>query len=108
MNYAKAINSILQDRGISQSDLAVKTGIAQATLSRILNNKVRVSLSSVERIAKALDLPKVILDFLAIEDDDIPPVKKRIYKLFYPQFSEIIQTIISHDDTRPQQSSDIK
>ena len=52
------INELLKARGLSQTDLARKTGIAKQTINSIIkrNNKA-IEFSAMEKIADALEVP---------------------------------------------------
>ena len=50
------ILEILQEQGISKTQLAVKSGLALGTISRILNGKQELKANTLSKIAEALDL----------------------------------------------------
>lgn len=57
--------SLREKLGIKQEDLAVQIGISQATLSKIENGDVEVTLSRIEKLCNALGIDT--LEFLATE-----------------------------------------
>lgn len=69
MNHLqKNVRRLLEERGMSQGDLATSAKISRPNLNRILQGKERVTIERAERIAKALrvSLPELLsenLDF---------------------------------------------
>lgn len=55
------LREIMQERGITQEELSVRTGISQGALSKIINNKKEITLSTARKISNALKLP---LDYI--------------------------------------------
>ena len=51
------IREIMQRRGITQRELSEMTGIAQSTLSRIINEQKEVNLKTAKIISRALVYP---------------------------------------------------
>ena len=57
MDFSKKLYYIRTSKGISQNDLSQKTGLRQASLSSYELSKASPTLSSVEKIARALEVP---------------------------------------------------
>lgn len=55
-DYSKKINLIRIKQGISVTELAKKSKLAKATVSRILNNKVSARPDTIGKIAQALNV----------------------------------------------------
>ena len=51
------IKEVLKEKKVTALSLAEKIGIAQPSMSNIVNNKVTPSLDTIEKIANALDVP---------------------------------------------------
>lgn len=62
----KNLALLLRSRSMTQRDLAERTSIRQANISRILSGKENVTLDRAERLAKAFDLslPEMLSDNL--------------------------------------------
>ena len=56
-------------KGLSQSDLALKVGTKQSGIARLENGKSSPSLSSLEKIAKALNTKLILPKFASLEND---------------------------------------
>ena len=70
MNIAQRIKLFRTNKGFSQKEVALSIGIDQAQYSRIENGKVEPTISSVEKIAKALEV-KIEELFSAEEPIDV-------------------------------------
>ena len=60
-NVGKNVERIIAARGMSQRDLAERSGIHEMTISRIIRGKNEPGIGAVARIAEALD---VLVDVL--------------------------------------------
>lgn len=56
-NLATKILTVLTQKNLSQKDLADKTGVSQAAISKILSGKHKTKISTLENIANALKVP---------------------------------------------------
>ena len=66
------ILEILNEQGISKTQLAEKSGLALGTISRILNGKQELKANTLSKIAEALDLSPVdITDSQSRDNTDI-------------------------------------
>lgn len=61
MNIADRIKLFRTNKGLSQKEIALSVGIDQAQYSRIESGKVEPTISSLEKIAEALDIKVVEL-----------------------------------------------
>lgn len=52
-----AVERLRAERDISQTELALKAGISQPTLSRIIKGKINAKLGTLTLVALALDVP---------------------------------------------------
>ena len=71
MNLGRAIRLCRTQRGLSQAKLAKTAGISVSYLSLLERGKRDPTLSTIEKIASALDVPVSILVFLAANDEDM-------------------------------------
>lgn len=71
MDLGNAIRICRAHRGLSQAVLAEKAGISLSYLSLIENNKRDPTLSSLRRIADAINIPLNLLVFLAADRSDV-------------------------------------
>ena len=68
MDTLDRIREIMQEKGLSQVQLADKSGLAKGTLSRILNGKQELKPNTIEKIANALEVS--FYDVAESLDDD--------------------------------------
>ncbi|ETS33410.1 transcriptional regulator [Photorhabdus temperata] len=76
MNIGKAIKLCRTRRGISQTDLAQKAECSVSYLSMLENNKRDPTLSTLNSIATALNIPVSIIFFIAAEAGDLNGIDK--------------------------------
>lgn len=75
---ATRINQIRNGKGIVQEDIVDRTGFTQKQVWNLLNGKSNLSVSSIEAIAKALEVhPKELLDFEHEILKNLPTRKER-------------------------------
>lgn len=67
MNYGKALRIIRAAKGLSQQQVAEKTGLSKSLLCRIESNDRNLSLKSKKIVAGAFGVPLKLFDLLAIE-----------------------------------------
>lgn len=56
------IKNIMKNRGMTQMNLAEKTGISKSTISDYLNNKTLINPDNVQKVANALNVKKSEID----------------------------------------------
>ena len=66
MKWHEKVITMMKQRGISQKELAEKSGIAESSLSRYLHSEKRPRMDIVINIAKALEIETQYL----LEDDE--------------------------------------
>lgn len=57
MSFGDNLKALLQERGMTQKELARKTGLAEASVSRYVNETRNPKITSAIRISQALNLP---------------------------------------------------
>ncbi len=90
MNYAKAIRTIRAARGLSQKDLAARLKIDPSYVSLIEAGKRVPSISVLEDISKALDVPIYLLMLLSSEKDDLRGISEDDAKSLGKQLLEAV------------------
>jgi len=83
MNIGYAIKLCRQQRKLTQGELAKRAGVSVSYLSLLeRGERSDPGLSSLESIAKGLDVPMTLLLFLAAEEDDLkgftPELKEKL------------------------------
>lgn len=76
MNLGKAIQTCRLKRGLSQEALAKRADCSISYLSMLENSKRDPTLSTVERIAAALNVPIEILFFLGAEKGELAGINR--------------------------------
>ena len=70
MNIGKGIVDVCMIRGISQQELAAKTGLSITYHSLLENNHRNPSMATLNSIAKSLNVPIFVIFFYSMEDSD--------------------------------------
>ena len=63
MNTAKLVKTAREEAGISQAELERKAGLAQGHVSRIESGEKKITISTLRRIAEALD-SELLIEFV--------------------------------------------
>jgi transcriptional regulator with XRE-family HTH domain len=71
MNIGHALKMCRSAKALSLDQLAERTQLSQSYLSMIESNKREPTLSTIEKIATAMDVPVPIIIFLASEKSDL-------------------------------------
>ena len=61
MDFGKRLSMVIEERGITQSELSEKAHIAPSSVSRYCSGKLRPQASTLERISKCLDISSDVL-----------------------------------------------
>lgn len=69
VSVGESVRIVRELQGLSQNQLAERTGIPQATLSAIENDRVRLGVERAKVLAKALKCHPAVLVFPGWEDD---------------------------------------
>ena len=94
MEYGSKIVELRKTKGISQKELAERSGVAQPYLSLVENNKKEASTVTLKKIAKVLEIPLPFLMFMALDETDIPEDKASRFKDIAPILESLIKQLI--------------
>lgn len=78
MNVGQAIKMCRSRRGLSQTELAIRAQCSVSYLSMLENSQRDPTLSTVEKIALALNVPIGILFFLAADKNELAGIDKEL------------------------------
>lgn len=70
MNLGRAIKTVRVQRGISQEELASLTGLSNGYISLLERDKRDPTMDTLAIMAKALDIPLVLLIFIASDESE--------------------------------------
>jgi len=94
MELGNTIKEIRKKKKIPQEILAERSGITQAYLSLIENDKKEPNLSTLKEISKALDTPLPLIFFLSLSEEDVPDAKKLIFSQLNPSIKELVSNYL--------------
>lgn len=89
MNIGKAIKEIRKGQKLSQSNVASRANITQATLSQIENGK-RPGIETLKSLSNALNVPESLIYINALEKEDVPPEKQLLYDNLFPIIRKMV------------------
>ncbi|GIQ57968.1 hypothetical protein Flavo103_11040 [Flavobacterium collinsii] len=95
MDIGNAIKDLRKQRGIKQTDFAVKCGLSQSYLSAIEKGKKEPTLGILKQIANALSIPMPILFFFSLDKEDIAESKRDAFKMLEPLIKSLITDAFS-------------
>jgi transcriptional regulator with XRE-family HTH domain len=100
MKIGEIIGVLIKRRGLTQNYVAKEIGRSKNALSQIINGNYNPTTETLERICKAINVPKPILFFLSISEDEIPKDKIELYRLLAPTLKKFLIEIFGdkHED----------
>lgn len=78
MNLGKAIKLCRVQKQLSQAELATMAGISVSYLSLLEKNKRDPNISTVEKLASALEIPLSILVYLAMDGTELKGISSEL------------------------------
>lgn len=93
MTIGQVIKKIIKKRGLTQVEVANQIGKSTTALSQIINGVYEPNPESLDKLCKVLDVPKPILYFMMISEEDLPEEKKEIFKDFEPALKDFISEV---------------
>lgn len=93
MNLGQTIKSIRKQRNYTQEQFASACLITQTYLSQIENNLKDPNLSVLKTIAEKLSVPLPILFFLSLNEADVQPEKRELFKDIDPLVKRVIDEL---------------
>ncbi|WP_179004283.1 helix-turn-helix domain-containing protein [Winogradskyella forsetii] len=99
MEIGQVIRSLIKKRGLTQKELASKIDKSTTALSQIINGAYEPKPETLDKICTVLNVPKPILYFMMISEEDIPDDKKEVYKILEPSIKEFIFSVFGSNQT---------
>ena len=101
MTLGPTIAQLRKERGLKQVALANKAGLSPSYLSRLEAGLRDPTVSSLEAVAGALDIPLPVLFFLSISEEDVPAPKRDAYQVLYPALRSLVDGVFGTSDMAP-------
>lgn len=98
MKIGKAIKLLLDQRKMTQKDLAKKIGKSETSLSQIMQDKAQPRKDTLEAIAVALGVNTKMLLMLSVDKEDLPENKQDHYEILTKILNHIF--LENHPDTK--------
>lgn len=94
-DFSKHLSNLLEERGLSQADLAKLTGIRASTISDWINGVYYPKQDKRLLVARVLNIPP---DRLYALDEDEPPTEGDYWKDKYKELKELATSIVDRMD----------
>ena len=94
MNIGNTIKELRRKKGLKQGELANKSDITQAYLSKIENNVKEPTITLLKNIACSLDVPLPILFFHSLTPEDIDPKKREAFQILLPSIKGMVESFV--------------
>lgn len=91
MEIGHALKICRSSRKLSLDDVADRSGLSQSYISMIESGKREPTLSSLEKIAKALAVPTLILMFLAADKDELQGLDEETSRLLSTALIDVMR-----------------
>lgn len=93
MEIGKVIKQLRIRKGYNQSELAKLCDLSQTALSQIETGATSPHDSNLEIIAEKLGVPKPVMYFLCLDENDVPEERRESFRVFYPVIQRMIDQI---------------
>jgi len=94
MNIGKSVKEVRKALGVTQNELAEKSGLTQGAISQIENSQTHPNKETLGKIAEALGVIEEVLVYKALTIDDIGDNKKEIFQALNPAINMLVDNII--------------
>lgn len=94
MDFAKAIKTIRQTSGLTQTEFAEKVSISQTWLSKLETGAKVPEHQMIEQIAEAFGMPPNFVYVMAMEspeDGQVPELQRELFKKLHPIIGALIK-----------------
>ena len=92
MSIAKTIRQLRERKGMTQAQLAKASKLTVTYINLVENEKKSPTLTSLEKISGALEIPFPIIAFLSLDPKkDLKPEKQKVFELLAPEVNELIE-----------------
>lgn len=94
MTIGKVLGKLIKKRGYTQVEFAKKIEKSTTAISQIVNDVYEPNPETLDKICLVLEVPKPILYFMMLSENDIPDEKKKLFNEFEPILKEFITNIM--------------
>jgi transcriptional regulator with XRE-family HTH domain len=99
MNYSKAVRMARSIANISQQELAARASLNRSYISLIESGDRNATTETLDKIAKALDIPSHLLTLLGVEQSDNTAIGKDQIHMLGISLAELLLNPRWDDDT---------
>lgn len=91
MDIGAAIKTFRKKKGMTQAELARRSGISANALCSIEKDKSFPTKETIKAICTAMDIPTGYLLFSAITEDDVPQDKLEVFRILQKPIMEMFE-----------------
>ncbi len=103
MELGKIISLLIKKRGLTQVEVAKRIGKSTTALSQIIKGSYNPNPETLDKICDVLEVPKPILHFLTLSENDIPSDKLTQYRLLAPAIKDFLIKIFGEKNFELQE-----
>lgn len=101
MNIGKGIKLLLEQKGLSQKDLAKSIGKSETSVSLIMKNRTQPRRETIKAIADFFAVKPEVILLLSIDKDDLPENTKERYEFLWPYVEKsVLDLFLNKDDSK--------
>lgn len=94
MKIGTTIKQLRKKKYYTQQEFAEIIGIAQTSLSQIEGDLKYPKSKTMNKIAKALDMPESLIYMLSMNETHVHKSKRKLFNEIYPTIKKMIDTLI--------------
>ena len=92
MNIGETIKTFRKKKGISQKELAEKSGMSANALCSIEKDKSFPSKETIKALCSSLEISPSHLLFASISEEDIPQNKREVFRVLQKPLLELLES----------------
>jgi XRE family transcriptional regulator, regulator of sulfur utilization len=100
MELGKTIGLLIKKKGFTQKEVAKLIGKSPTAISLIIKGEYNPNPETLEKLCEVLEVPRAILYFLSITEDEIPNDKIHLYRILAPSIREFILEIFGKEQKK--------
>lgn len=97
MELGKVIAKFIKQKGMTQAEVAERIGKSPTALSQIVKGVYNPNPETLDKICEVLEIPKPLLYFMTISEEDVPKEKVELYRMLAPTLKDFVFKVFGDD-----------